>query len=62
MSVFVDFVSNFFRSASVPECLMYNILLVALELLPVEVVVLPVLKVPEVMDDETMSGGVSFDL
>ena len=52
----------FFRPASVPECLLYNILLVALELLPVEVVVLPVLKVPEVMDDETMSGGVSFDL
>ena len=62
MFVFVGCVSNVFRSARVPECLMYNILLVALELLPVEVVVLPVLKVPEVMDDETMSGGVSFDL
>ena len=59
---FVDCVSNVFRPASVPECLMYNILLIALDLVLVEVVVLPDWYVPEVIDDETMSGGVSFDL
>ena len=59
---FVDCVSSFFRPASVPECLMYNILLIALDLVLVEVVVLPDWYVPEVIDDETMSGGVSFDL
>ena len=53
---FVDCVSNILKLASEPECSMYNILLIALDIVSVEVVVLPVWFVPEVMDDETIAG------
>ena len=41
---------------------MYNTSLVALELIPVEVVVLAVWKVPEMSNVGAISGGVSFNL
>ena len=53
---FVNCVSNISKLLNVPECLMYNILVIALELIPVEAVVLPVWFVPDVMDDETIAG------
>ena len=41
---------------------MYNASLVILELVPIEVVVLAVLKVPEVRNVGAILDGVSFDL
>ena len=58
----IDCIFDLFRQASTTECLIYSTSLLAQELVPVEVVVLAVRKVPEMKDAGAISGGASSKL